>query len=120
MMSMVGAAVAPDTAAPVLGDDPLHGGKGFDRRRWPSGRRFRSYSNHYVDARPPQACWLRSRGMFHIRSLCEVDNVALPRPGPAEDGAVFLWNSGPEPHKEKPRRSGAVDGAASTTDATGP
>ena len=37
MMSMVGAAVAPDTAAaPVLGDDPLHGGKGFDRRRWRS------------------------------------------------------------------------------------
>jgi hypothetical protein len=36
MMSMVGAAVAPDTtAALVLGDDPLHGGKGFDRRRWP-------------------------------------------------------------------------------------
>jgi hypothetical protein len=36
MMSTVGAAVAPDTsAAPVLGDDPLHGGKGFDRRRWP-------------------------------------------------------------------------------------
>jgi hypothetical protein len=35
MMSMVGAAVAPDTAAaPVLGDDPLDGGKGFDRRRW--------------------------------------------------------------------------------------
>jgi hypothetical protein len=39
MMSMVGAAVAPDTAAAlVLGDDPLHGGKGFDRRRWPLER----------------------------------------------------------------------------------
>jgi hypothetical protein len=36
MMSTVGAVVAPETAAaPVLGDDPLHGGKGFDRRRWP-------------------------------------------------------------------------------------
>ena len=36
-MSMVGAARAPDTAAaPVLGDDPLHRGKGSDRRRWSS------------------------------------------------------------------------------------
>ena len=37
MMSKVGAVVAPDTAAaPVLGDDPPHGGKGSDRRRWSS------------------------------------------------------------------------------------
>jgi hypothetical protein len=43
MMSMVGAAVAPDTAAAlVLGDDPLHGGKGFDRRRRPLELAFSS------------------------------------------------------------------------------